>query len=115
MARRLLIRGGAGGPGDELDPTPAFREGSRGLQEGLGVQCPLQREHVAVLSPFPRPRGGPREAVHVSWVWCEGLRGSWPVAALAVGPALLSTSSGPPGGHAISRLVFGALRLCQNF
>lgn len=28
MARRLLVRGGAGGPGDELDPTPAFREGS---------------------------------------------------------------------------------------
>lgn len=71
---------GVGQEGPETSWTPRLpagrAQGSRGLQEGLGVQCPLQREHVAVLSPFPRPRGGPREAVHVSWAWCEGLRGS---------------------------------------
>ena len=110
MARRLLVQGGVGGPETSWTPRlPSGRaQGSRGYRRGWGCSALCKGRTWRSSHPSHGPLA--REAVHVSWAWCEGLRGSWPAAALAVGPALPSASSGPPGGRAISRLVFGALR-----
>lgn len=92
--------------------TPHLLSGSsRGIQEGLGAQGPLQGEELMVLSHSHPPQGvqGGVPGSKAGWPYLRlvGARGTRPVAVLVVGPAFPGAPLRTPRGHAISRLILG--------